>query len=68
MGRSQRHRHDVFEVQREVAERIASALQLELSDAEKQAVWEEVKEAVPQLEVYETRTDRNIRLYHLTRA
>ena len=39
-----------------------------LTDAEKQAVWDEVKKAVPQLEVYETRTDRNIRLYHLTRA
>ena len=29
---------------------------------------EEVRRAVPQLDVYTTRTDRNIRLYQLTRA
>lgn len=39
-----------------------------LSEAEKGAVWAEVKRTIPQIEVYETRTDRDIRLYEITRA
>lgn len=38
-----------------------------LSDAQKQAVWSRVKQAIPQIEVYESRTDRNIRVYRLSR-
>jgi deazaflavin-dependent oxidoreductase (nitroreductase family) len=37
-----------------------------LSDAEKAAVWPEVQRAIPQMRVYESRTDRNIRVYRLT--
>jgi deazaflavin-dependent oxidoreductase (nitroreductase family) len=36
-----------------------------LSDEEKATVWEVVKDVVPQIEVYETRTDRNIRVFRL---
>ena len=39
-----------------------------LSDAEKEAVWEDVREAIPQMSVYETRTDRNIRVFRLSRV
>jgi hypothetical protein len=38
-----------------------------LSDTEKDAVWGEVKQAIPQMNVYEERTDRNIRVYRLSR-
>lgn len=38
-----------------------------LSDAEKQAVWGEVLRAIPQIGVYEKRTDRNIRVFRLRR-
>jgi deazaflavin-dependent oxidoreductase (nitroreductase family) len=36
-----------------------------LSDAEKATVWPEVQRAIPQMRVYEKRTDRNIRVYRL---
>ncbi len=39
-----------------------------LSDAEKQAVWDDVRRAIPQMEVYEKRTDRNIRMFRIRRA
>jgi deazaflavin-dependent oxidoreductase (nitroreductase family) len=38
-----------------------------LSDGEKQAVWDDVRRAIPQMNVYEARTDRNIRMFRLTR-
>jgi hypothetical protein len=38
-----------------------------LSDAEKQAHWEELRRIIPQLQVYERRTDRNIRVIRLRR-
>lgn len=38
-----------------------------LSDAEKQAHWEELRRIIPQLRVYERRTDRNIRVIRLRR-
>ena len=39
-----------------------------LTDAEKRAVWEEVRKALPQMNVYEQRTDRNIRVFRLRRT
>lgn len=39
-----------------------------LSDTEKDAIWDRVKRTIPQMKVYETRTDRNIRVYELSRA
>ncbi len=38
-----------------------------LSDSEKQKVWDDVRRAIPQMAVYEKRTERNIRVYRLTR-
>jgi deazaflavin-dependent oxidoreductase (nitroreductase family) len=38
-----------------------------LSDAEKRAVWGEVRRAIPQMKVYEARTARNIRVVRLVR-
>lgn len=48
-------------------ERFAARAQV-LTDAEKQEVWAEVRAAIPQIDVYETRTDRNIRVFRLTRV
>ena len=39
-----------------------------LTDAEKREVWDDMRGAVPQLSVYEKRTDRNIRLFRLERV
>ena len=39
-----------------------------LSDAEKQAVWADVRRAIPQIGVYERRTDRNIPVFRLSRS
>lgn len=39
-----------------------------LSDEEKEAVWDEVRAAIPQMRVYEGRTDRNIRVFRLCRS
>jgi deazaflavin-dependent oxidoreductase (nitroreductase family) len=39
-----------------------------LSDAEKREVWPALRRAIPQLAVYEKRTDRNIRVFRLRRA
>jgi deazaflavin-dependent oxidoreductase (nitroreductase family) len=38
-----------------------------LSDAEKASVWDDIRKAIPQIGVYETRTDRNIRVFRLCR-
>jgi deazaflavin-dependent oxidoreductase (nitroreductase family) len=38
-----------------------------LTDSEKDEVWDEVRRAIPQMSVYEKRTDRNIRVYRLSR-
>lgn len=39
-----------------------------LTSAEKDEVWPEVKRAIPQMNVYEKRTDRNIRMFQLSRV
>jgi deazaflavin-dependent oxidoreductase (nitroreductase family) len=39
-----------------------------LSDAEKGEVWDDVRRAIPQMNVYEKRTDRNIRVFRLRRV
>ena len=39
-----------------------------LGDAEKAAVWSEVRRLIPQMNVYEKRTDRNIRVFRLSRV
>lgn len=39
-----------------------------LPDHEKEALWGEILEAIPQISVYETRTDRNIRVFRLSRV
>jgi deazaflavin-dependent oxidoreductase (nitroreductase family) len=39
-----------------------------LSEAEKQQVWDEIRQAIPQIAVYEQRTDRNIRIFRLCRT
>lgn len=39
-----------------------------LTDAEKDGVWSEVRRAIPQLSVYEKRTQRNIRVFRLSRG
>ncbi len=38
-----------------------------LGDDEKQAVWPAIRETIPQMNVYEQRTDRNIRVFRLRR-
>lgn len=48
-------------------ERFAARAQV-LSDSEKAAVWSDVRRAIPQMNVYETRTDRNIRVFRLSRV
>jgi len=47
-------------------ERFAARAEV-LSDAEKDAVWPDVREAIPQMLVYERRTNRNIRVFRLSR-
>jgi len=39
-----------------------------LGDAEKQALWSDVRSAIPQMDVYERRTRRNIHVYRLRRV
>lgn len=48
-------------------ERFAARAEL-LSDGEKRAVWDEIRAAIPQIAVYERRTDRDIRVFRLRRA
>jgi deazaflavin-dependent oxidoreductase (nitroreductase family) len=38
-----------------------------LRDEEKNLVWEKIRESIPQMRVYETRTARNIRVFRLCR-
>ncbi len=38
-----------------------------LEDEEKARVWDRMREAIPQLDVYQARTDRNIRVFRLKR-
>ena len=38
-----------------------------LTDAEKDKVWDDIRRAIPQMNVYEKRTDRNIRVFRLRR-
>jgi deazaflavin-dependent oxidoreductase (nitroreductase family) len=47
-------------------ERFSARAQL-LSDAQKQAVWDDIRETIPQIRVYERRTARNIRVFRLSR-
>jgi deazaflavin-dependent oxidoreductase (nitroreductase family) len=47
-------------------ERFAATARV-LSDEEKQAVWPAIREAIPQMRTYEQRTDRNIRVFRLSR-
>ena len=39
-----------------------------LTDPEKEEVWADVRKAIPQMNVYEKRTDRNIRVFRLSRV
>lgn len=39
-----------------------------LDDVEKKGIWDEVRAAIPQMDVYESRTDRNIKVFRLSRA
>lgn len=39
-----------------------------LSDDEKEAIWDEFREQVPMIRVYERRTDRNIRVFRIRRT
>jgi deazaflavin-dependent oxidoreductase (nitroreductase family) len=48
-------------------ERFTARAQL-LTDSEKEAVWNEIRQAIPQMDVYETRTDRNIGVFRLVRV
>ncbi len=48
-------------------ERFAARAQL-LSDTEKEKVWADIRQAIPQMNVYEKRTDRNIRVFRLSRV
>jgi len=38
-----------------------------LSDEKKEEVWDEIRGAIPQLDVYQKRTDRNIRVFRISR-
>lgn len=48
-------------------QRFAARAQV-LTDAEKDRIWPDIREAIPQIEIYEERTDRNIRVFRLSRA
>ena len=39
-----------------------------LSDSEKAEIWEDVRRIIPQMNVYEGRTERNIRVFRLSRV
>lgn len=43
------------------------AIAEKLTDADKAAIWDKIKQAIPQIHVYETRTDRNICVFRLVR-
>ncbi len=48
-------------------ERFAARAQV-LTDPEKEKVWAAIRRALPQMNVYEKRTDRNIRVFRLSRV
>ncbi len=48
-------------------ERFAAMAEV-LTDSEKEEVWAEIREAIPQMNVYEKRTDRNINVFRLSRV
>jgi len=50
-----------------VGERYAARAEV-LSDAEKDAVWDKIRDVIPMIHVYEQRTDRNIRVFRLVRV
>ena len=58
--------HPEVEVQLQ-GERFRARAEL-LSDGEKAAIWNKVREAIPQMLVYEKRTDRNFGVFRLSRA
>ena len=39
-----------------------------LTDAEKDAIWDKMRSQIPMIHVYETRTDRNIKVFRLRRV
>ena len=39
-----------------------------IRNAEKDAVWDKIREQIPMIYVYEDRTDRNIRVFRLSRV
>ena len=47
-------------------ERFGARAQM-LTDSEKQGVWEHIRRVIPQMNVYEKRTHRNIRVFSLIR-
>jgi deazaflavin-dependent oxidoreductase (nitroreductase family) len=47
-------------------ERFAARAEV-LSDDEKASVWDKIRTVIPMIHVYETRTDRNIRVFRLVR-
>jgi deazaflavin-dependent oxidoreductase (nitroreductase family) len=55
------------EVQVQMRDERFSARAQVLTDSEKEQVWPDVKRAIPQMNVYEKRTDRNIRVFRLSR-
>jgi hypothetical protein len=36
-------------------------------DTQKERIWPAIKQTIPQMNLYENRTDRNIRVFRLTR-
>lgn len=58
--------HPEVEVQAR-GERFRAKAQL-LSAEEKQRVWPGIRETIPQMRVYESRTDRDIRVFRLSRV
>ena len=48
-------------------QRFAARAQV-LTDGEKDRIWADIREAIPQLDVYEERTDRNLRVFRMSRA
>jgi deazaflavin-dependent oxidoreductase (nitroreductase family) len=58
--------HPAVDVQA-TGERYAARARL-LSGEEKALVWPRIRQTIPQMRVYEKRTDRNIRVYRLARV
>jgi deazaflavin-dependent oxidoreductase (nitroreductase family) len=53
------------DVEVQVSGRSFSARAEILSDVERESVWSDVHDAIPQMKIYEGRTDRNIRMFRL---